>query len=153
MGTAILIESSSNDVLTNVGQRPAVVVRRDTIRCLPRQSIGNEIISTSGQRGRDYGIVLQGSHTVFSISTRPGHTEALANEVAIMLTQYTPLIHDHLCLKHFQLQQIGPLSRLEGGNDQYVIPATFSYVAPFEWTLDDDLPPLRHVEMKLLFGL
>jgi hypothetical protein len=151
--TGIVIESSSNDVLTNVGQRPAVLVRRDAIRSLPRQSLGNEIISTGGQMGSDYGIVLQGSHTVFSISTKPGHVEALANEVSLFLTQYSPLIHHHLCLKHFQLQQIGQLSRLEGSKDQYVVPTTFSYVASFEWTLDDDLPPLRHIDMKLLFGL
>lgn len=152
-GSGILIESSSNEVLRSIDQRPAILVRRNQVQALPPQSINDEIIQTGGQKGRSFGIWLQGSHTIFSIATKAGGAEALANETAILFMQYAPHIKHTLCFEQFRLQEIGQLSVLEGSGGQYVVPSTFSYIARFEWGLDEDLPPLRHVELKVLYQI
>jgi len=148
----ILIESSSNESLINVGQRPAILVRRNNITS-ERRIINDEVLTIGGQRGRDFWIQLNGSHTVFSIATKPAYAESLSNEATILLTQYAPQIKYGLCFKDFQLREIGQLSLLEGSGGQYVVPSTFSYIATFEWTLEDDLPPLRHIDVRVLHGL
>ena len=153
LDTGIVIESSSNDVLTHIGQRPAVLVRRDPVQNRQRHAINNEVLQMGGQRGREFGIVLHGSHTVFSIASKPAHAETLANEVTMFLTQFIPVIQHGLCFGQMDLQEIGQLSKLEGGGGSYVVPSTFSYVTSFAWTLDADLPPLRHVSLKVLYGL
>ena len=152
MSTGILIESSSNENLTNVGQRPAVLVRRNAVKA-QRLMINDEQIVVGGQRGRQFQIALQGSHTVFSIATKAAYAESLANEVTILLTQYAPELRHSLCFADFQLQEIGQLSILEGSGGQYVVPSTFSYIANFDWALDENLPPLRHVDVRVLHGI
>jgi hypothetical protein len=106
-----------------------------------------------GQMGREFFTVLKGSHTLFGIATKSAHAEALANEVAMLLLQYSPEIRHRLCFRDFQLQEIGAVSLLEGSGGQYAVPVTFSHVSTFEWTLDKDLPPLRHIDIKVLYGL
>jgi len=150
--TGILIETSSNEVLTSVGQRPAVLVRRNPIKS-ERRIINDEMLVVGGQRGRDFWTVLYGSHTVFNIATKPAYAETLANETTMLLAQYAPEIRYSLCFDDFQLQEIGQLSILEGSGGQYVVPSTFSYIAQHGWTLDYDLPPLRHVDLKVLHGI
>ena len=151
--TGILIESSSNDALLHVGQRPAVLVKRHAIRKVARLTFNDEVWKLGPQRGQEFGNVLQGAHTVFSIASRPAHTESLANEVMLLLTQYAPQIQQNLGFGQFQLQEIGELSQLEGSGGQYVVPTTFTYITALDWTLDRDLPPLRHVSLKVLYGL
>ena len=151
--TGIVIESSSNDVLTNIGQRPAVLVRRNPVQMPQRHTFGNEIMQLGGQTGEKYWVVLHGSHTLFSIATKPAAAESLANEVAIFLLQFSPLISASLCFGRFEFQEIGVLSKLEGSGGQYVVPTTFSYVTEFSWMLDEDLPPIRHINLKVLYGL
>jgi hypothetical protein len=150
--TGILIETSTNEALEQVGQRPALLVRRNEIK-FERLGINDEIYSSGGQMGRSFVIAFQGSHTIFCISTKPGHAEALVNETALVLLQFSPIIRSTLCFdQDFKIEEIGKLSRLEGSGGQYVVPTTFSYRSTYDWTIDADLPPIRNIDLSVLLG-
>ncbi|GHT30386.1 hypothetical protein FACS1894214_0140 [Planctomycetales bacterium] len=150
--SGIIIETSTNEKLTQISQRPAILVRRDDIRS-SRRIIGDEYSLLTNYNTRQFTRSFEGSHTIFNIAAKAGHAEALANESAWLLLGFSSLICQSLCFEDFQLEQIGKIAKLEGSGGQYVIPATFSYKASFEWSLDENLPPIRHVDTKLLFNL
>ena len=148
--TAMMIETCTNDALTMIQMRPAILVRRNAIRP-KREGLDDEIKSLSGQQGNDYVVTLHGSHTVFCITNKPGHTETLANETAMYLLQASPQIRGSLCFKgDFRLEEIGELGVIEGMGGQYVVPVTFSYLTDFAWSIAPDVPPLRHIDVKIL---
>jgi hypothetical protein len=149
-GTDIMIETSTQEVLTNIQQRPAILVRRNAIRS-QRMSIGDKVFALGPQMGQSYIVAMHGSHTVFNIAAKAGHAEALANETAMFLLQFSPQIRGSLCFTgDFRLEEIGQIGRLEGSGGQYVVPVTFSYIAEIPWTLNANLPPIRHVHIKML---
>ena len=91
---------------------------------------------------------------VFSIKVSTGFLVKQIRKVSNALKKpYGPVIKQSLCFSDIWLQEIGPLSLLEGSGGQYVVPSTFQYIAQFEWELDQDLPPLRHVDLRVLHGL
>jgi hypothetical protein len=149
-GTAIMIETSTNEVLANIQQRPAVLVRRNVIKT-QRMSIGDKVFPLSPQMGQPFVIGIHGSHTIFNIASKAGQAEALANETTMFLLQFSPMIRGSLCFTgDFQLEEIGQAGRLDGAGGQYAVPVTFSYIAEIPWTLNENLPPIRHIHIKML---
>jgi hypothetical protein len=148
--TGIVIETSTNEVLTNIQQRPAILVRRNAIKT-QRMSIGDRITPLRPQMGESFTIALHGSHTIFNIATKAGHAEALANETSMFLMQLAPAIRGSLCFAgDFKFEELGQVGMLDGIGGQYVVPATFSYIAEIPWTLHENLPPIRHIHFKML---
>ena len=145
--TGIVIEASSNDALMNVGQRPAVFVRRNPVTCQ------RFIIGDHGGSNSDYAVMLAGSHTVFNAAASPGQAEALVDETTTLLLEFSPEIRCSLCFEDFQLQEIGQVAVLEGSGGQYVVPVTYKYMTTRSWTIGYDLPPIRHVDLRVLFNL
>jgi hypothetical protein len=149
-GTAIMIETLTKETISNIGQRPAILVRRNAVRT-QRVSIGDKVFPMGPQMGTSFVVGVQGSHTIFNISTRAGHAEALANETAMLLLQFSPAIRGCLCFSgDFQLEEIGQIGQLDGAGGQYVVPVTFSYKTEIPWTLNENLPPIRHIHIKML---
>jgi hypothetical protein len=148
--TGIVIEASTNEVLTNIQQRPAILVRRNAIKP-QRMSIGDKVFPLRPQMGHSFVLAIHGSHTIFNIATRAGHAEALANETSMFLMQFAPAIRGSLCFTgDFQFEELGQVGRLDGIGGQYVVPATFSYITDVSWTLGENLPPIRHIHFKML---
>jgi hypothetical protein len=150
-GTGIVIESSSQEVLSNIGQRPAVLARRNSFH--NERVIINDEVQVGGGMGREFIVKINGSHTLFNIASKPGHAEALADETTILFLEFSPEIRQSLCFEDFQLQEIGQLSRLEGSGGQYVVPVTYKYWSERSWTIDHDIPPIRHIDLRVLFNL
>ena len=150
--TGMMIETCTNDAIALIQMRPAILIRRNAVQT-KREGINDAILSCSGERGRDYVVTLHGSHTVFCIATKPGHTESLANETAMYLLQAAPQIRGNLCFKgEFKLEEIGALGVIDGLGGQYVIPVTFSYVTDFAWSIAPDTPMLRYIDVKMLLN-
>lgn len=148
--THIMIETCTNDALSKIQMRPAILVRRNAIQPR-REGIDDELKTLGGETGRDFVVTLHGSHTIFCIGGKPGFTEVLANETAIQLMQSAPMIRGSLCFKgDFKLDQIGELGVLEGLGGQYVVPLTFSYITDFAWSIAPDAPLLRYIDVKML---
>jgi len=146
----ILIETCTNDALTQIQVRPAILVRRNAIRP-KREGLDDEIKKLGGENGREFVLTLHGSHTVFCIAGKPGQAESLANETAVYLMQSAPLIRGSLCFKgDFKLDEIGELGVIEGLGGQYVVPLTFSYITEFAWSIAPDAPLLRYIDVKML---
>jgi hypothetical protein len=146
----MMIETSSNEALTRIQMRPAVLIRRNSIRA-KREGLDDELKKAGPEQGREFVVTLHGSHTVFCLSAKPGHAEVLANETALYLLQSAPMIRGSLCFKgDFKLDEIGELGMVDGLGGQYVVPLTFSYVTDFAWSIAPDRPTLRHVDMQFL---
>jgi hypothetical protein len=95
---------------------------------------------------------MQGGLTVFNIAGKPGHAEAVANETMTVLLQFAPQIRKTLCFDlDFNLGTVGKVSVLDSG--QYTVPVQFTFVASFAWQLRQDLPPIRHVDVKLAYDI
>ena len=150
--TGILIETCTNDALSRIQMRPAILVRRNAVRP-KREGLDDEIKSLGGERGRNFTVTLHGSHTVFCLSTKPGHVDVLANETGMYLLQAAPSIRGSLCFRgDFKLEEIGPIGMAEGIGGQYVVPLTFSYVTDFTWSIASDAPVIRHIDMSILLN-
>ena len=148
--TDIMIESCTNDALTRLQMRPAILVRRNAVRP-KREGLDDQLKSLGGEQGRDFVVTLHGSHTVFCLAGKPGQAEVLANETAMYLLQSAPEIRGSLCFKgDFKLDEIGELGTAEGLGGQYVVPVTFSYITDFAWSIAPDAPVLRHIDYRIL---
>jgi len=148
--TGILIETCTNDALSRIQLRPAILVRRNGIT-IHREGLDDEIMSLGPDRGTSHVVTMHGSHTIFCISGKPGQTESLANETALYLLQASPSIAGSLCFRgKFKLEEIGAIGILEGGGGQYVVPVTFSHVTDFTWSIAPDVPVIRHINVRML---
>jgi hypothetical protein len=89
----MMIETSSNEVLTRIQMRPAVLIRRNTVRA-KREGLDDELKKAGPEQGREFVVTLHGSHTVFCLSAKQfiqHDLEAcLALEVAENLWEYLP---------------------------------------------------------------
>jgi len=150
--TGIMIESCTNDALTRIQMRPAILIRRNAVRP-KREGLDDELKSLGGERDRSFVVTLHGSHTLFCLSGKPGHADVLANETAMYLLQAAPAIRGKLCFRgDFRLEEIGELGTVEGLGGQYVVPLTFAYVTDYAWSITSDAPTLRHIDMSILLN-
>jgi hypothetical protein len=149
--TGMLIEASTNDsILTNIQQRPAILVRRNAMKT-QRLGIGDKVFQMGPHRGESFVIAIHGSHTIFNIATRAGHAESLANETSMFLMKFAPALRGSLCFTgDFQFEELGQVGKLDGIGGQYVVPATFSYITEIPWTLNENVPPIRHIHFRML---
>jgi hypothetical protein len=146
--TSILIETCTKEVLTQIQQRPAILVKRNAIK-FESFMLNNEVVPMGATPGREFGMRARGSHTVFCITTSSGNTEALAQETWMLLLQFSPRIRSLLRLQRdFEIEEIGELRTLEGIGGQYVVPLTFTYAVDHTWILKSTAPQVRHVQMN-----
>jgi hypothetical protein len=146
----ILIETNTNENIEQIGQRPAILVKRDKIQ-YQRYIIMDRVINTGVTCPPAYSVEFTGSHTVFSIATKAAHADVLANEATTLLLQYSPVIRSSLCFNDFRLSGIDEV-QLSQENNHYFVASTFSYAGIFNWELKTNEPKLRHVRADILFG-
>jgi hypothetical protein len=149
LDTTILIETCTREVLKQLQQRPAILVKRNAIR-FERFIIGDEVIPIGGGKGqREFVVRAQGAHSVFCITQLPADAETLAQETLMLLLQHGPQIRETLRLQEdFKLDEVGELRTLEGAGGQYVVPLSFSYSIVHAWNLKPTAPLIRHIQVK-----
>jgi hypothetical protein len=149
--TAIMIETCTNDAISRIQMRPAILVRRNAMQ-IHRLVMNDQVTYLQGDRELGYLVALEGTHTVFCVAGKPGHAEILANETLRFLLMASPVIRQALCFHDFLPTEVGEISTFPNLGGQYVVPVTFRYKADYPWSLAPDAPVLRHIEANIHVG-
>jgi hypothetical protein len=148
--TDILIESCGTITETRMQQRPAIIIKRRAFKT-QRLGINDEIKGSAIWGPAQYTEIIAGSHTLFCISKLSGTAENLANETALYLQEFAPVIRGSLGMEYdFRLTEIGELGLLEGASETYVVPITFEHASRHSWAIADHVTPIRKFDFKIL---
>jgi hypothetical protein len=144
----ILIESLTQWKPENAGTRPAILIRRNAWQN-QRMGIGDYLQGATVIEGHDrYSTLMQGSHTIFCLTTTPGECETLAAEVYRELLQFGPVIRETLSLMRFVLTEVGQMKPVLEAREHYATPVTVSYAHTEDWIIRRHAPVLDHIELS-----
>jgi hypothetical protein len=147
--TDILVESIHRWDPTTTGNRPAVLIKRQTYRNhragINDQGQGNPIDREGNRRFETF---WNGSHTLFCLGSEGAQVEVLSTEVQRELTQFGPAIRESLSLMRFQVFEVGAIAELKEAERTFVVPVTVAYSFTERWTLSQDAPRLKRVSLS-----
>lgn len=157
-GSGILIESVFRYRPEMVEKRPAIMIKRNSMRNMP---IGmNSLITGVGaneyqtERGaiERYTTLFVGSHTFFCIHRSGAATEMLATEVLTHMVESMPPIRRFLGLRQFAVTEFGAIQELEESTENFVIPITIGWCYDHTWELREESLPLQSIALSSLLG-
>jgi hypothetical protein len=142
----ILIESIARWKPSELGRRPAVIIKRgdwQAERLFPDDQYG-----TTPQGAPIFMNLMHGSHTLFCISNAGEEAEILATEVFGLIAGFAHLIRKTLQLTRFVPVGIGPEFEIEEAKENYAVPFTVTYANQHSWTIHEHAPRLRGVDFE-----
>jgi hypothetical protein len=151
----ILIESVYRWDARAIGQRPAVLVRRNQQAPQVVGISGNQLFTLGEpdpdnlpEWGREHAAPVQGGHTIFAIAKNPGTTEVLAVEVESYIRQFGPVFDREFSFLRFHLSQVGPVSQLQEADEHFAVAMTVEYAYYDTWKLIPVAPRFAGVTLK-----
>ncbi len=149
--TEIEIESLTRWKPETTEFRPAVVIGRNDWKVL-RLGIDDRMMGETGWTpdiGTDhYAAYLEGSHTLFCISSLATEAEILGAEVYREMMQFGPLVRQELDLKRFAVVGVGKLFEIEEARSNYAVPVTVAYGIEERWKLVPHAPFLKRIVLS-----
>lgn len=147
--TEIEIESITRWKPSTTEFRPAIIIARNDWKVL-RFGIDDRMM---GERwdvraGDHFATYLEGSHTLFALSSVPTEAEILGAEVYRDLMQFGPEIRKELDLKRFVVVGVGKLFELEEARSNYAVPVTVAYGIEERWQLIPHAPFLKRIKLS-----
>lgn len=148
--TSILIESVHRWRPELTEHRPGILIKRNTLQNVRRgigdMHQGNPVDAFGDEH---YATFWSGSHTCFCVGGTGAHVELLGTEVQRELTEFGPILRRILDLKRFQVLQIGAVTKLEEGRENWVVPVTVGYACEEQWRITMQAPKLNAVPLSL----
>lgn len=155
--TSILIETVHRYQPTLVGQRPAIMIKRNPIKTV-KLGLQNKVHGGGNFRQTEkgaferYSTQFVGSHTLFCINrTSPG-AEILATEVANQVLEFSPVISRDLNLRFFTVTDIDAIHELEEETENYVVPINVGWIYEHSWELKRESLPLKTISLASILG-
>ena len=147
--TEIEIESITRWKPETTEFRPSIIIARNDWKIL-RFGINDQMM---GERWDFTGIehfaaYLEGSHTLFCISSVATEAEILGAEVYREMMQFGPKIREELDLKRFVVVGVGKLFELEEARSNYAVPVTVAYGIEERWQLIPHAPFLKRIVLS-----
>jgi len=153
--STILIESVYKWDVRTIGQRPALLVRRDQQAPQILGISGNRVLTmgTPSERdmqdwGYEHATPVQGAHTIFAIAREAGQAEVLAQESSAHLRQFGPVFEREFGFLRFHLSQIGAVAQLKESDEHFVVPLKVEYAYYDRWKLIPVAPRFAGVSIK-----
>jgi hypothetical protein len=138
-----------------VQQRPAIMIKRNTAKPV-KTAIKNEMQMINGpadedlpENARKFYLPIQGSHTLFCISTDGGAAELLSTEIARAIYQVGELLITELGFNTFDLGQIGSVARLKQSTEHFAVPVVFVYSYADYWKLVKQEPRFKGATIQV----
>lgn len=137
-------------------QRPAIIVKRNSWQ-MQQTALGdgdNLIVDTVDANKLPIAststlqVVVQGSHTLFVLSTLPAQVELLASEVATRIMSYQQAIANEFGLLKCRVTEVGEPAKLEEATEYFAIPITIGYSFMNVWSLHSEAPMLRRITIE-----
>lgn len=94
-------------------------------------------------------VAVDGSHTVFALSSAAAEAELLSTEVFCRLLQYQQIIQDEFSFQRFRVAEVGPLHKLEEHSETFVVPVNLAYAYIDAWQLVSSAPFLKSIALQL----
>jgi hypothetical protein len=149
--TRISIEPHSAYKTDLTEKRPAIIIKRQGWQRI-RIGINNMRMGEISLDGAEYYVNLwQGSHTLFCISGVPAEVERLATEVFEDLNRFAPAVRRKMDLIRLEVAEAGEYGKLEESGKNYVVPINVGYVLADTWTLRQEAPFLKSLDLSLMF--
>ncbi len=147
--TGIEIESITRWKPATTEFRPAVIIARNDWKVL-RLGIDDRMMgSTWDNRGVDhFASYLEGSHTLFCISSEGTEAEILGGEVYKEFMHFGSKVREELDLKRFVVVGAGKLFELEEARGNYAVPVTVAYGLEESWQLIPHAPFLKKIVLS-----
>lgn len=144
--TAIEVEDVLRWKPSTTEFRPALLIARNDYKVL-RFGIDDRMMgATWDARGVEhYGAFLEGSHTVFAVSSLPAEAELLGSEVYRELMQFGPKIREELDLKRFAVAMYGKAFEIEEARGNYAVPVPVGCAAEETWQVLPHAPFLKRI--------
>jgi hypothetical protein len=156
----ILIEPVWKYAPNTARQRPAIVVKRNTINT-KRLSIGDQLHASQNLLGdvdpNQHGILsdietmfmIEGSCSLICLGNNGATVEALAYEVFNALLTYVPLFLDEMRLHDFQVQALAGIGKLEEDKEVFGIPVNVTYAYTMGKILRSEAPLLKGFSFEI----
>jgi hypothetical protein len=148
--TGILVESATVWDPAMTERRPSIVIRRNAWRQV-RIGINNQHLGANDLTGNTYHAnYWQGGHTLFCIAGDGGECEKLATEVFHELNEFAPAVRAGVGLHRLEVVEVGELGKLDEARENFVVPVTMAYAIEQNWTLQQEAPFLKSIDLALL---
>lgn len=148
--TEIEIESVTRWKPETTEFRPSIIIARDDWKVL-RLGIDDRMM---GEGWGDisgvehFATYLEGSHTLFAVSSDAVEAEILAGEVYKEMMHFGPKVREELDLKRFVVVGVGKLFELEEARSNYAVPVTVAYGIEERWKLIPHAPFLKRIVLS-----
>jgi len=148
--TRILIEDVLRYTPQNLGQRPALLVRRNAFQVQNILLGGGGAFTTpeTVTQGVEYQVAWSGSVTVFAVGRTGGEAEQLGHEAGAFLRQFGMLIRAKLGLLRFQHLETGAAGKLKESREHFAVPQTFGISYWETWRLSEESPILKRFTIQ-----
>jgi hypothetical protein len=143
----ILIESITRWKPRELGERPAIIIKRNdwqAERIFPDDQYGS-----TPQGDPIFLNIMHGSHTLFCISKAGEEAEILAAEVLNEVTGFAHLIRQTLSLTRFVPMGLGQIFEIEEATENFAVPINVAYAAQNSWTIHEHAPRLRGIDLTV----
>lgn len=142
------IESITRWKPSTTEKRPAIIISRNDWKVL-RLGIDDRMMGVRSLTGIEhYATYLEGSHTLFCLSSKPTEAEILAAEVYREMIQFGPIVREELDLKRFVVVGVGKLFELEEARENFAVPVTVAYAIEERWKLIPHAPFLKRISIS-----
>jgi len=147
--TEIEIETVTRWKPSSTETRPALIIKRNDITT-KRIAINDQQqgLPWDGTSHTSYSLLVEGSHTVFCISTRPMVAEILGVEILELLTTSASMIREDLQLLRVAPVGAGSVSELQELPKNYVVPVSVAWVYSLNWRQIPNSPLLKTISLS-----
>lgn len=156
--SGILIESVNRYRADLLNKRPAITIKRNSLKNYPigfiGQAFGSGFSTYQNEQGAitDHSTLFVGSHTLFCIHNTGASAELLAMEVLGHLIFSMYPVRRHLGLRQFSVTEIGPVQELEEAEENHVVPITVGWCFEYRWSIKEESLPLQSVSFGGILG-
>lgn len=129
--------------------RPAVIISRNDWKVL-RLGIDDRMMGDTWSRTgvEHFATYLEGSHTLFCISSNATEAEILGAEAYREMIQFGPVVRKELALQRFAVVGVGKLFEIEEARSNYAVPVTVAYGIEERWQLLPYAPFLKRITLS-----
>lgn len=147
--TEIEIESVTRWKPETTEFRPAVIIARNDWK-VSRLGIDDRMMGEQWTPPgvEHYATYLEGSHTLFCVSSSATEAEILGAEIYREMIQFGPKVREELDLKRFVVVGVGKLFELEEARSNYAVPVTVAYGIEERWKLVPHAPFLKRIVLS-----
>jgi hypothetical protein len=142
----ILVESIARWKPEELGQRPAVIIKRNDWTAT--RILQDDRYGSTPQAEPIYAVIMQGSHTLFCLAKAGEEAEVLGAEVLRELRGFSKQVRIELALGRFVVMGLGELFQLKEATETFAVPVTVAYAATESWTVHEHAPRLRRIELS-----